>query len=389
MDIIDKARGRMMLNHPFFAHLLLTSNMHRVKTLPGLSGQVTAATDGKQVYVNPDFFNDKKLIANVAQAMTVLAHEAQHMAYMHPDRGRGRVIQVWRWATDFAVNRMLKEQRFEEPACGWLWDDKYADWQVWSAEKIYEDLLEQCEAQGGSGDGQSGGRQLPGRYRDGLGDDLARPAPKSPAEAAADRQEMREKVAQAAQMARSAGKLSGELAALVGDILEPKVPWYDLLRDYMLQNARDDETWNRRNRRFQGVYLPTRHSERMGPMVFCADTSGSMWGSDKDLQRVCSEMAHCAELLQPSEIRVVWADVAVHGEQVFEAGEFEHKRLKPMGGGGTDMRIVLKHVEHHDPMVVVLLTDGETPWPDREPPFPLITICTTGAKVPWGRVVRI
>ena len=39
--------------------------------------------------------------------------------------------------------------------------------------------------------------------------------------------------------------------------------------------------------------------------------------------------------------------------------------------------------------VVVLLTDGYTPWPDCEPPYPLIVCCTTDADVPVGQVVRM
>ncbi len=188
-------------------------------------------------------------------------------------------------------------------------------------------------------------------------------------------------------MARMAGKLTGELARMVDDMLQTKVSWTDVLRDFMLKVVKSRDSWVRRNRRFTKIYLPTRHDRRMGPIVFIPDTSGSMWGDD--MEKICSEMAHCASQTQPESIRVLWADTAVKGEQLFEVSDFEYSKLEPKGGGGTDMRVPLKYVEQYDPQVVVLMTDGYTPWPDVEPPFPLIVICTTDVACPIGEVIRI
>jgi predicted metal-dependent peptidase len=107
------------------------------------------------------------------------------------------------------------------------------------------------------------------------------------------------------------------------------------------------------------------------------------------MEKVCSEMAHCAMQTQPESIHVLWADTEIKGEQVFDPNDFAYSKLKPIGGGGTDMRVPLKHVEKLDPQVVVLMTDGFTPWPDRDPPFPLIVICTTDTRCPVGEVIRI
>jgi len=188
-------------------------------------------------------------------------------------------------------------------------------------------------------------------------------------------------------MARMAGKLHGELARMVNEFLEAKIDWTDVLRDYMLQLVRERENWSRRNRRFKDFYLPVRRSLKMGPMIFIPDTSGSMWGDD--MEKTCSEMAHCALQAQPENIRVVWADTKVAGEQVFTADEFSFKALEPKGGGGTDMRVPLKYIEQYDPLVAVLMTDGYTPWPDVEPDYPLIVLCTTNEPCPVGMVIRI
>jgi hypothetical protein len=64
------------------------------------------------------------------------------------------------------------------------------------------------------------------------------------------------------------------------------------------------------------------------------------------------------------------------------------------GGGGTDMRVAIKSalVGPHRPQVVVVLTDGYTPWSD-EPVSCRLIAGLIGADPPvppsWVEVVRI
>jgi len=153
----------------------------------------------------------------------------------------------------------------------------------------------------------------------------------------------------------------------------------------MTRVTKDDEQWSRRNRRFQGVYLPARHSEKMGPIVCIGDTSGSI-GND-ELKQYGGEAGAIAQDVHPERIVFLWADTRVAGVQVFEEGD--ELDLQPKGGGGTDMRVPLKKAEDYQPEVVVLFTDGYTPWPDVDPPYPLIVCCTTDAPVPVGMDIRI
>lgn len=374
---ISKAKARLLMQHPFFATLLLRTEIVITDRVP------LAATDGDHIYYNPDFLEK----CSIEDTMSVLVHEVGHDSLLHSIRMEQRNPDDWNIAGDHAINLMLEDQGFKAPKAvpgGWLADEKYKGW---SADRIYDDLRRNPpppKGGGGSGDGDPSA----GHKRDGLhGDVLPNPA-KSPAEAVKAEQRAKQRVASAANMARMAGKLNGELARMVDEMLESKVHWTDVLRDYMLKVVKAKDNWARRNRRFSGFYLPTRRSVQMGPMVFIPDTSGSMWGDD--MEKICSEMAHCAVQTQPENIRVVWADTKVAGEQVFDASEFEFSALRPVGGGGTDMRVPLKHVEQYDPQVCVLMTDGFTPWPDREPPFPVIVLCTTDQKCPsWAEVIRI
>jgi hypothetical protein len=54
------------------------------------------------------------------------------------------------------------------------------------------------------------------------------------------------------------------------------------------------------------------------------------------------------------------------------------------------MAAALEYVEeNYDPEVVVLITDGFSPWPNREMNYPLLTICTTDQNVPIGETIRM
>jgi predicted metal-dependent peptidase len=390
---MQKARAKMLIKHPFFATLLMSTPAVETTEVP------TAATDMEKLYYNPEFIES----LDDDTILFVLAHEVMHIALAHGTRLMSRHHFLWNVACDYAINLVLKDTGFAV----WkqaLIDDKYKDM---SADQIYEKLMQEVDKQrkkcgGGQGQPQDGqGDQQSQGGNSGKTDDIAKDlfgdgggmvgdikqneAASDPAHAAKVQRSIQQRVAQAANVARMAGKFAGSLERLVGEILDPKVPWSHVLRDYMTRVTKDDEQWSRRNRRFQGVYLPARHSEKMGPIYFIGDTSGSI-GND-ELCKYMAEGGAIAEDVHPERIEIWWADTRVAGKQVFEEGELIVP--KPKGGGGTDMRVPLKELEQHSPECVILFTDGYTPWPDVEPPYPLIVCCTTEAPVPIGLDVRI
>ncbi len=69
----------------------------------------TAATDGENVFVNPDFFEAQSHDLRVA----VLSHEVMHVAFNHIRRqigkdGKERAHSIWNLATDAVINDILK-----------------------------------------------------------------------------------------------------------------------------------------------------------------------------------------------------------------------------------------------------------------------------------------
>ena len=51
--------------------------------------------------------------------------------------------------------------------------------------------------------------------------------------------------------------------------------------------------------------------------------------------------------------------------------------------------LALKKLPLSLPIVCILITDGYTPWPKRDPDYPLIILCTTDQQCPIGQVIRV
>lgn len=388
---VKTARMKLLLEHPFFAGILMASPL---KIDPSLWRM---ATDGDAILINPDGCDELP----VEQIMMIFCHEVLHIAFQHvPTMQRLKLDrETWNEATDHCINLVLTDAGMP------MYERGYCDTQYrgLTAMQIYDRLYQQkskrpkpqpqpgagdpSDPQSGTGQPQKPGSQTPAEGApSNTGWDLQLPEDGGDQATQAEQsRKIAQRVAQAASMARMAGKMPGALDRLITEMLEPVIPWTTVLQDYMTRIVRDDETWTRRNRRFSSTYLPGRHSEKMGEVVFIGDTSGSISGPE--LVRYGSEACAIAEQLRPERVRILWADTKVAGEQVFEEGETI--ALVPKGGGGTDMRVPLEYAEQFEPQVVVLATDGFTPWPTSEPPYPLVVICTTDAPVPIGQVIRV
>ncbi len=375
MTPVQKSKARILLQHPFYGSMLLNGP---IKEVPGCG---TAFTDMVMIGYDPEFFD--KL--DVDEIIFVLVHEVLHKLFLHGLRRGNRHPRLWNMAADFAINWILVKEGFKAPDLAKIFgnpqmrmcfDPKYANM---SAEHIYDLLRKEA---GGGGSGGDPGDDPQG----GFGGDLHEvPGEGDPSAMAEIERTIQQQVGQAATMARMAGKLPGSLEKAINDLLNPQLPWDQLLRDYMTRVIHDDESWAHRNRRFDDVYLPRRWSARMGEVIYIGDTSGSV--TSDELNKGASEVVAIASVANPERIRMIWADTRVAREEVFESGD--PIEFNVAGGGGTDMRVPLRHVEQYEPDVVILCTDGHTPWPDSEPPYPLIVLCTTDVPCPVGQVIRI
>lgn len=141
---------------------LLGVTMANLKTVvaPRAGGQTieTAATDGEQVFINPEFFDS----INDDQRVFIYAHEVMHVAFNHILRSKGRNHKLWNIATDAVINQMLMAENLPMVEGG----VDIADAINKSAEEMYERLLrenqekqrqrQQSQNQNGNGQPQSG-----------------------------------------------------------------------------------------------------------------------------------------------------------------------------------------------------------------------------------------
>jgi predicted metal-dependent peptidase len=166
---------------------------------------------------------------------------------------------------------------------------------------------------------------------------------------------------------RQGGMLAGRMGAtvprVIGDMLEPKVDWREVLREFVqsAMRGKDEYTWRKMSKPYMAndMYIPSMHSETMGELVVAIDTSGSI--DNEQISEFASELASICEVCSPEKVRVLWWDTKVHGEQVF-VGNYQDigKMLKPLGGGGTHVGCVSDYMIKNsvNAEVLVIFTDG-------------------------------
>jgi predicted metal-dependent peptidase len=400
-DKIRKARTQLVAQHPFFATLVLSMDFREVQKGEMLCD--TMGTDGKHLYYVREFVEKLSLM----EVMAVLVHEAMHAALMHPFRFKEGSFRLDKAniAADLAVNGHLKREGFVMPGTpvtademllegktGYLHDEKFYDK---AFEEIYRYIPDppECPKCGGKGedkDGNScscqsdGGGQgnKPGGQkfringgRKGLGNDLI------PNNDPSHEAEAKINVQKAVAVAKAQGKLPAGLSQIFEDMLEPKLKWYEVLKQWMKEKRKDDYDPRRYNRRMTqfGVYLPTLYSEGMGPMVVVRDTSGSCLG---DQEQFLGELASIMMECNPSRLYLLDCDARVDSVMEFKANEGDllvESAKEFHGGGGTSFKPPFKWVREQNikPEVFVYLTDMYGDFPTKDPGYPVLWVSTS------------
>jgi predicted metal-dependent peptidase len=343
----------------------------------------TAATNGIDKKYNPTFaasLTDEEL-------RFVILHEATHVAYLHLDvwqdlwKQNPRLTNI---AADHFVNLSLVDGDAGEgfitmPSVGVQPEPEYRGLSV---KQIYNRLLEGGEDGGGGGGGGIDDHE----WEDAQGRDAAEQGKLA--------EEVGRLLRQGEITRRSRSKDgSGNEHGVFGDLLNPKVDWRAVLRQFIqdLCAGKDESSWRKPNRRYlaNDVYMPSLQGVTMGPLVIGFDTSGSCFGSDY-MTRFVSEITTIIEQVQPSKVTVVYWDTQVVGHQDFENGQFAVANLKPKGGGGTRGDVLFKWIRANrlKPQAIVQFTDGDfSQWGSSD--IPTLWCIAGDAKAPWGTTINI
>jgi predicted metal-dependent peptidase len=179
-----------------------------------------------------------------------------------------------------------------------------------------------------------------------------------------------------------AGRMGAKMPRAISDLLEPKIDWKEVLREFVSSTMRgkDEFTWRRMNKRHlaNDIYMPSMENETIGEIIVAIDTSGSIGSAE--ITEFATELVSICDVVQPDKVRILWWDTEVHGEQVFEENYTDiAKLLKPLGGGGTNVSCVSEYVNKQNLQAecVLVFTDGylenDIKWNINSPTLWMIT----------------
>jgi predicted metal-dependent peptidase len=387
---LSKMKTILTLEHVFWGTLA----MRMPWTITEEPWCPTAATNGSRVLINREYMES----LTDDELLFLGCHEIGHPMLEHIGRRQGRDMETWNEACDYVLNYLLVEEHVGKMPEGGLYDRDLYNQGEGQAEVIYNILMQKKQKQPkGNGDkpcengeqGGSGWPRVPSKDQPGPLD-MCEDSGSSPAEQEQMKNEWGIAVAQAAQAARMMGKLSAGLERLVGEILNPKVPWSKELQDFFTKARASERTFARPNRRFvsQGLYTPSRSGVEMGPLIVAVDCSGSI-GPD-EINQFASEINAIRNEVRPRETHVVYFDSRVSHYECYEADD--DLDIRPHGGGGTAFSPVFEYVEDNaiEAEAIVFLTDMYCYDFGVDPQIPVLWVSTTDrSECPFGRVIHM
>ncbi len=358
----------------------------------------TACVDSRmRLRINADWFGT----LSPRMRETLIAHELWHIALLHVDevRAAGRCPDKWNEACDHAINLMLLEHGFTfdkypvgHPRAGEIIGLADARFTGMTAEEIYEIL----EAEGGPPMDLPFGKDFEvGSPGDAAGDSTGegKGAPGNPTPMTdAQRAQLTSAVVRAATLSqmsgREAGALPGQLATLIDELLNPRLPWEQLLRRWLSERSSFGSTWRRPSRRYGDIYMPGRAGqEGLAHLRWYLDCSGSV--TDEQLKVYNSEVAGAKSTHNPELMTVSSFDTELRDTWVFTEDQ-DLMGLEFHGRGGTCLLDVMKDIRKHKPSAAIIISDLECHIPP-SPGIPILWICVDNPKrtVPYGHIVHL
>lgn len=352
LTLIEDTFLSARLIRPYYARALRTLTPYVAD-----EGMPTVAVgEGWQIYFGREWLESTPV---QTRGLIVAAHEVEHLLRRHASRRMTREPKAWNICGDAEIND-------DDPALLAIPDcvtPKVLNAKDGlTAEEYYENLEKVVhECQCGSGAGQPIDGEEPGGLTDHEGNSVA----------AATAADVRAHVAAHGRGSVPEGVIMW--ADTVAAAVQPSWP-RELLTHvaHGVQNRKGKQDYSRGLHRRQRANAPLRpatvtHPPRVSVVV---DTSGSM---TEDGPVVLGVLGVLRRLCNPT---VMSCDTVVH------VGK------KLVGGGGTDLRPAIALAEKSSDVIVVI-TDGDTPWP-KSVTKPVVVVCTQERELPpWAHKVKV
>jgi hypothetical protein len=178
---------------------------------------------------------------------------------------------------------------------------------------------------------------------------------------------------------KSRGVGAGGMSILVEQVLDPPFDPRRRLMQHVrrateFSSGTGDYSYRRPNRRNSRPDMVRPSGVQPVPKItVIVDTSGSM--GQKDLGLALGLIGKVINGFRNRDgIKVICGDT--HAATVGKV--FDPKHVKLRGGGGTDMRplIAAAEAEKPKPDLIIVVTDGYTPWPEKKTKVPLVCCIT-------------
>ena len=400
--LISASLLRLRMKAPFFATLALFT-----KFIPTYQHS-SAATDGKDIYYNPDFLSSLRS----PEQDGLLLHEVLHAALLHPIRRGTREGRLWNIAADIVVNGIIAQQSGFGLPKGGLRDSKL---EKLSVEEVYEllqqetgsgrsltypDLLESAlappfsessdlekDCSNKDRDQTASGKNESDSESGKKAENLSMTARKADIES-----HWKQALQQATLIARTTqqGTLPAGIERELGQVTAPQLNWRTYLWRYLVQTPTDFQGFDRRFVH-QGLYLEALQGESVR-VYLCIDTSGSI--DNKLLRLFFSEVRGILSAYPHLKCELYYADADIYGPYELENNS---KMPTPKGGGGTSFEPffyrVSEQLDGSIQGVCIYLTDGYGTFPASFADLPVLWVVTPGGlpleQFPFGEAVRL
>ena len=414
-----------LMQHPITAlySQIIASGKNEVIDAETYGKMFTAYTDGiNKVYCKEHIAEYK----TESELRSLVLHENLHVALKQIPRHRDLLHDntILNYAMDFVVNDVIKNTvgtvgHNKEPLVtlddgSWIYHPMFHNWSV---RRVYEYLkkrkdevdkanekgeyLKPCPQQNNSSTNDEGKNEtdIDEALRNmdkGMDDHVFKEIEDMTAEELKKLEDAVDKALRQGGML--AGRMGASIPRVIGDLLDTKVDWREVFREFVqsAMRGKDEYTWRKMNKSYlaNNMYLPSMHSETMGELVVAIDTSGSI--DNEQISEFASELASICETCSPDKVRVLWWDTKVHGEQVFE-GNYDDiaKMLKPKGGGGTYVGCVSDYIikSSINAEALVIFTDGyvenNPKWEVTTPTMWFVTQNSSFVPPAGGRCVTV
>lgn len=196
---------------------------------------------------------------------------------------------------------------------------------------------------------------------------------------------------------QSRGTVPAGLARWADVLLHPKIDWRKELSASIRHSLTDikgqvDYSYRKPSRRQSALpefVLPSMR-QPVPHVAVVVDTSGSI--SQEMLTTACSEIQGILKAVGGNHIGFVSVDAEVNFSG--NVRSVSKVKAKLRGGGGTDMRLGINAAREQRPRphLIILLTDGYTPWPDQPLVGSRLTVVLTSGnqEIPkWAKKIVI